>query len=258
VTLAQLTFGDVITDGKGGSCKQALFIDVESNAAAQAVVGGEIAGREFEYGPDVSTVFLSAGTTSCLDRRTDITGLVKPTVTSEPSSLIACPTSALVTQTRDVTKTLSVTSCFVSAMNCPNSLTQVVVVTEVKSTTVTTCLSSLGITTGTPTVAPVTFYAAGSLTLPPLKSPVVTSIASSLLANLTVPLNATVVGVAITVPVLTTTPPEVTAPLVIAGGRNATRSKTATSNSGAATAKVRVSWDAMSLQLVLLGFIVLL
>jgi len=263
LTLAEVTFGTVLTDGRDGACKQALFIDVDSSAAAEAVVGGELAGHEFEHGPDVSTVFLSAGTTTCLDqRRTDIR---PPTTTTTPSSkpppaLPGCPTSALVTATRNVTKTFSLTSCLVSAINCPASLTQVIVVTDIQPTTTISCPPSFNITAPTTTVAPVAFYTAGSITLPPLASPVVTSIAPALLANVTAPVNATVAGVAVTVPVLTTPPPpppERTATAIVnVGGKNG--SGTSTVATGGATGMGSVGSALLRLVGVLVVVVVML
>lgn len=194
-------------------------------------MGGEIAGREFDHGPEVSTILLSAGTTTCLDARTDVE-TVTTTSSKSPAALQACPTTALVTRVHNVTKTLSLTSCLVSAINCPSSLSQVVLVTDVQPTTATLCpslsanASTTNATTPSVTVAPVPFYTAGTLPLPPLAAPVVTSVAPGLLANATAPVNATVAGVAVAVPVLTTPPPppppaETTA-LVNVGGRNAT------------------------------------
>lgn len=224
LTLAELTFGAVLSDG---SCRRALFLDVDSNAAAEARVGGEVAGREFDHGPEVSTVFLSAGTTTCLDARTDVE-TVTTTSSKTAATLPACPATALVTRVRNVTKTLSLTSCLVSAINCPRSLSQVVLVTDVQPATTTLCPSLSANTTTNATapavtVAAVPFYTAGTLPLPPLAAPVVTSVAPGLLANATAPVNATVAGVAVAVPVLTTTPPPAeTTALVNVGGRNAT------------------------------------
>jgi hypothetical protein len=207
----------------------------------------------------VATVFLSAGTTTCLDDRTAITSsTAKPT--SKPAALPACPTTALVTSVANVTKTFSLTSCLVSAINCPASLTQVVVVTDVQRATTTLCPSSFNATNATApttTVAPVAFYTAGAITLPPLTSPVITSIAPALLANVTAPVNATIAGLAVTVPVLTTPPPETTA-LVNVGGKNDSRPATATSKAGGATARASVHGGFVGLLGVLVGAVVLL
>lgn len=229
LTLAELTFGTVFSDGTDGQCKQSLLVDVDSNAGAQAKIGGEIRGHEFEHGRDVSTVYLSAGTTTCLDSQTGAADTSVAPTTSASQVVPACPT-ALLTQTTSVTKVYTLTSCAVAAINCPASLAQVIVATTVLPTVTTLCppgFNSTNITATalTPTVAPVSFYAAGVITLPPLKTPVAASIAPIMLANATVPANATIAGVAVTVPVLTTPPPEATAEINV-GGRNGTASMT--------------------------------
>lgn len=227
LTLAQLTFGSAFTDGEEGACKQALFVEVDSNAAAGAVVGSEIAGNELDRGPDVSTIFLSAGTTTCLDDPTSASSA--PTTTGQP----ACPTTALVTSVANMNKTFSLTSCLVSALNCPTSLTQVIVVTDVQPATTTTCTSLPNATT---TVAPAVFYTPGSITLTPLRSPVTTSLAPALFANVTAPINATLAGVAVAVPVLTTPPPTATE-LINVGGKNDSRPVATTSKAGGLKAR---------------------
>ncbi|KAB5528847.1 hypothetical protein GE09DRAFT_1064446 [Coniochaeta sp. 2T2.1] len=257
LTLAEVTFGTVFTDGSDGACRQSLFVDVGSSAAAEAVVGGEIAGHEFEHGPEVSTVFLEAGTTTCLDGRTDAIVATATKTSSSAPVVPACPTAALVTQTRNVTKTFSLTSCLISAINCPASLTQVVLVTDVQAATTTLCPSVNGTNAvaavPATTVPPATFYTSGVLALPPLTKPYVTSIAPEMLANVTAPVNATVVGVAVTVPVLTTPPPEATAQINV-GGKNESLSTTVKSEAGGS----RVEGCLVALGAVLVGAVLLL
>ncbi|KAB5517340.1 hypothetical protein GE09DRAFT_569883 [Coniochaeta sp. 2T2.1] len=257
LTLAEVTFGTVFTDGSDGACRQSLFVDVGSSAAAEAVVGGEVAGHEFEHGPEVSTVFLAAGTTTCLDGRTDVVATATKTSSGVPV-VPACPTAALVTESKNVTKTFSLTSCLISAINCPASLTQVVLVTDVQAATTTLCPSVNGTNAvvavpTTTTVPPATFYTSGVLALPPLTKPYVTSIAPEMLANVTAPVNATVVGVAVTVPVLTTPPPEATAQINV-GGKNESSPATVKSEAGGS----RVEGCLVALGAVLVGVVVLL
>lgn len=259
LTLVEVSFGAVFSGGNA-TCRQALFVDIESNAGAFAQAGAQIPGHEFEVGPDVSTVFASAGTTTCLGTKSPV---FRSTRTAEPSTAsdaAFCP-SALVTESAKVTKTFSLTSCVVSAVNCPESLTQVVVVTNVEDAAIARCpVSGTIIPTGITISAPVTTspsvtavpFSQGSITIPPLTAPITASMPPSF-NNVTSPVNATVVGVFETISVPTPTPTPT--PNVIIGGNN----DTDVANGAVSGLKTSGSaWVAAALVGVAVGAVVLL
>lgn len=212
LTLVEVSFGAVLATNS--TCEKALFVDIETNAGAFAQAGAKVPGHEFEVGPDVSTVFASAGTTTCLGAKSPT---FRSTRTSDPvtaSGAGGCP-AALTTKTSDVTRTASLTSCVVSAVNCPESLTQVVVVTHIeKASTIFCPVNVTAVPTGgvfisasaTTTSASVTAmpFSQGAITIPPLTEPVTASVLPSF-ANVTAPVNATVTGIFETVSVPTRT-----------------------------------------------------
>ncbi|KAK1764079.1 hypothetical protein QBC33DRAFT_595896 [Phialemonium atrogriseum] len=224
LALVQVSFGAV--DTSDGTCEQALFIDAESNAGAFAQVGGRIPGHDFEVGPDVSTVFASAGTTTCLGTKSPAFSSTRADPPLTATDADDCPT-ALVTGTTDVTRTYAMTSCVVSAVNCPASLTQVVLVTHVEEARTVRCpVNATAVPTATtttsdsdsslstslpakalaPSVTPVPFSTAG-IVLSHVTAPTVTSLAPSLLASVVAPANATVPGVFETLSVPPPPPP---------------------------------------------------
>lgn len=234
LALVQVSFGAV--DTSDGACEQALFIGAESNAGAFAQVGARIPGHDFEVGPDVSTVFASAGTTTCLGTKSPAFSSTRAAPPLTATDADACPT-ALVTGTTDVTRTYAMTSCVVSAVNCPASLTQVVLVTHVEEartvrcpvnatavpTVTTTTASDSSLSTSppakalAPSVTPVPFSTAG-IVLSPVTAPTVTSLDPSLLASAVAPANATVPGVFETLSVPPPPPPPPAAPSPPVGG----------------------------------------
>ncbi len=180
LTLVQIRFGEVSSNNPA-QCKIALFADIESNGGAFAEIGAS-AGDDlsFDEKPAVSTVFATAGTTTCLTN----TRPALPATTVPPQT--SCPL-ALVADTTTTTATYSLTSCLVKAIDCPTSLTQVVVVTNVQTLTATRCPAS-GSGAIFETVPPVT----NGLTLPPLQA--VTTTVAPLTFNVSRPANATLTG----------------------------------------------------------------
>ena len=150
LTLVQVRFGaSGSTDSNPGQCNRALFIDVESSAGAFAEAGLALSDQElFEDSPgvSVSTVFFTAGTTSCL-------GAAPPTIlplppaapspSAEPGNDPGACSSAPIIETVTSTVTNSITSCLVPLINCPASAAKVVIVTDVETLTTTRCGSNL-------------------------------------------------------------------------------------------------------------------
>ena len=140
LALVQVSFGATV-DAEA-ECERALFIDVESNGGAFAQLGASVPGQDFEIGPNVSTVFATAGTTTCLGQAAASTppafSSTRPPPPQTASDAAACPT-ALATKVQSTTKTYALTSCLVPAVNCPVSLTQVVQVANVEEATTVFC-----------------------------------------------------------------------------------------------------------------------
>lgn len=213
LSLVEVTLGGVIDNGDDAACQKSLFVGIECNAGAFAQAGASVPGHEFEVGPEVSTVFASAGTSTCLGTKSPAFSSTRSADPLTASDVAACPT-ALVTDATDVTRTYSMTSCVVPAVNCPQSLTQVVVVTHVEEGTTVRCpVDATALPTDTDTtstaasdvtpipatppptaVVPATFFSQSAISVAPLTVLVTSSLPPSF-ANATAPVNATVAGV---------------------------------------------------------------
>ena len=138
LTIVEVNLGQTTTNQQG-QCSRALFADIESNAGAFAKA--DLSFDEdsiFEDPPNlnVSTVFATAGTTACV-------GTQIPTIPSltpaKQSNVLECAGAAATTSLTTVTKTNTLTSCLAPVVNCPNSLTQLVVITKEEAITTTFC-----------------------------------------------------------------------------------------------------------------------
>ncbi|KAK3937596.1 hypothetical protein QBC46DRAFT_411018 [Diplogelasinospora grovesii] len=164
LTLVEVKFGEVSSSASNSTQQQclgpALFLDVDSNAGAFAQAGLSVPEDEFfsfTQGPSVSTIFASAGTTTCLagsgtDKQPS--SIVRTTAAAAAAAAVTAPTGcaaggALVTEIIATTNTYSLTSCLVPVINCPASLTQLVVVTDVGSITTTRCPTTASAVPGT-------------------------------------------------------------------------------------------------------------
>ncbi|KAK3364505.1 hypothetical protein B0T25DRAFT_576752 [Lasiosphaeria hispida] len=204
LTLVEVNFGEVRNTAPG-TCRRALFIDVESNAGAFAQASLTLLDDELlDVGPSVSTVFATAGTTTCL-------GTNIPTPKPAPTTTAAA-TGCLTT----VTRTDTLTSCRVPAINCPPSLTQLIVVTGIETVAATNCpatatikarqpsttacpSSSSSSATPSPTShAPATCLAGGT-PLTPLAAPIVASLPPEY-STVSGAANATITGIVERVP----------------------------------------------------------
>ncbi|KAK0612426.1 hypothetical protein B0T17DRAFT_406803 [Bombardia bombarda] len=147
LTLAEVNLGQV-TSNTPGQCPRALFVDIESSAGAYANAAIVINDENLlpDANPSVSTIFASAGTTTCL-------GAAAPTfpaVTASPllpsQATTDCAASQLVTETTTITATNSLTACLAQGVvNCPASLTQLILVTTVDTVTATRCPGALSL-----------------------------------------------------------------------------------------------------------------
>lgn len=198
--LTELTAGAARSSKR--SCKKAVFAEIDGNAGAYATAGAALDGLATQVGPAVSTTFYSLGTTVCLDthKPTFHKTLEAPQTTAAAS---ACP-AALLTATTSVTAVYSLTSCVVAAANCPASLTQMVVVTNVESVTTAFCpttATGAGATAHTATVTtgaestPAATVPAATIMSPVAFTQLSDPITSSLDAGTaTPPANATITG----------------------------------------------------------------
>ncbi|KAI5864677.1 hypothetical protein GGS23DRAFT_561369 [Durotheca rogersii] len=127
---------------------------ININAGAFVNIGADIANIDlFSFNPTVSTTFFSATATTCFvsageDPATEIDELPEPTGTgglltgtagyAAAAAATGCPVE-LTTETNTATSTFTITSCAAAVANCPDSLTQVIVVTEPVTATTTRC-----------------------------------------------------------------------------------------------------------------------
>lgn len=216
LTLVQVDLGAVGTTSSSDQCQAAVFADLSSSAGAFAKLNVAFNNESlFDEQPEVRTTFASVGTTTCLveageDKPT--TGLPAPT-TSTPAEVIittSCP------GINPPTATKSLTSCLVPLVNCPASLTQLVIVTQVEPVTScphshhpfsggglptpSTTLSppswtntSVPLSNGTyATATPVITCGANGIALPPLDSPILDTGIPAEFSNATGPVDATV------------------------------------------------------------------
>lgn len=135
-----MTLGE--TSSSAGDCKQAFFVDVESNAGAYArmsLCDEEEHGSKncTGDGPKAATVFYQGGTTACL-----------PTATGKPfrptAAAIAGPSTcngggAAATGETVTTSTYQVTSCAIATIICPPAYQQTIEATNVETITTTSC-----------------------------------------------------------------------------------------------------------------------
>lgn len=161
INLIEVTLG--AADPAPASCasKAAFFIEADSNAGAFVDAEVDIPGEAFSKAPGVSTVFFSAGTTTCLESATTRPSFQQtvPASLAPASNATACPTS-LATSSTTITTTYSMTSCVIRAINCPPKLAQVVVVTNVEAATTTFC--PVAIPTTSPAARTTSTKASGS------------------------------------------------------------------------------------------------
>ncbi|KAM7189944.1 hypothetical protein V8F33_009746 [Rhypophila sp. PSN 637] len=137
LTIAQVNLGAAATNEQG-QCSRQLFADIESNAGAFANAGLKFDEEELFEPPNfnVSTVFATAGTTVCIGTKVPTIPTLTPSIqTDVPECDGVLPSTALTT----VTKTNTLTSCLAAVVNCPASLTQVVVLTKEEAITTTFC-----------------------------------------------------------------------------------------------------------------------
>ncbi|KAK3331340.1 hypothetical protein B0H66DRAFT_613639 [Apodospora peruviana] len=137
LTIVEVNLG-ATTSNQPGQCSRALFAGIESNAGAFANVGlafNNDSVLDDQPNVNVSTVFATAGTTACLGTETPSIPTFAP---SHPSDMVGCPVSP-VTQFTTITKTNSLTQCLVPLVNCPTSLTQLVVQSKEEAFTTTYC-----------------------------------------------------------------------------------------------------------------------
>ncbi|KAL8403896.1 hypothetical protein RB594_008955 [Gaeumannomyces avenae] len=222
LTLIEVKMGSVNARAAAGTCRNALFIDADSNGGAFAQLDGSIGGgggqsRSFSVGPQVSTTFWAAGTTLCLRENKEGRASTPPPAfiattpaPAAPPALGACGTASLVTESTTVTSVYSMTTCAVPEMECPPRFNQVVVVTNVEAVQTIRCPNVVGGRTNSsssgaaasaprPTVAPVA-PTGTPLVLTPIPSPLPVTVPSY--ANITVNSTGPVTGsfVAVTPP----------------------------------------------------------
>ncbi|KAK0725810.1 hypothetical protein B0H67DRAFT_659656 [Lasiosphaeris hirsuta] len=219
LTLVQVNFGEARNTAPG-TCRRALFIDVESNAGAFAQAGLTLLDEELlDVGPSVSTVFATAGTTTCLG-----TNIPTPKPAPTITTTAAAPATGCLTT---VTRTDTLTSCLVPAINCPASLTQLIVVTDVETIAATGCTATATIkarkpsTTACPSSSPslaTPYSSSWSTTAPSSKA----SSSSSASSTSHAPATCLAGGIPLTplvTPIVASLPP---AYLTVSGAANAT------------------------------------
>ncbi|KAI1451965.1 hypothetical protein F4805DRAFT_59449 [Annulohypoxylon moriforme] len=163
----------------GSDCILPVSAEININAGAYVDIGVDIADITLgDYDPTVSTTLFDAATSTCfitLGQETS-TPLITGTGTgaaAAATSTIACP-SPLVTSTATTTSTYTVTSCAAAVVNCPNSLTQVIVVTDPITLTTSSCPVSVASLANNAPFANAT--SAEYLTLTSLSAPVTNSL----------------------------------------------------------------------------------
>ncbi|KAM7197920.1 hypothetical protein V8F20_006368 [Naviculisporaceae sp. PSN 640] len=138
LTIAQVSLGATTTNQEG-QCSRALFADIESNAGAFAKAGLTFDEEELFEPPNfnVSTVFATAGTTACIGTKIPTIPTFTPGLQTD---VPACEDGVVpATELTTITKTNTLTSCLAAVVNCPASLTQVVVLTKEEAITTTFC-----------------------------------------------------------------------------------------------------------------------
>ncbi|KAK3372149.1 hypothetical protein B0H63DRAFT_289105 [Podospora didyma] len=184
LTLVEVKIGETSSTAPG-VCPLNLFIGVDTKAEAHANV--IVGTRKPLVKAAVETVFASAGTSICLG-----------TNTRRIAATTAAPPASCATVLETVTRVKSLTSCLVPVVNCPASLTQLVVMTQTETLTSRRCpgVSNATTTASNPTCPTSAFK------VPPLSSPIVSPFPSQFL-NATTPFNATVTAI----PAIITPPP---------------------------------------------------
>ncbi|KAI2471371.1 hypothetical protein F4781DRAFT_122302 [Annulohypoxylon bovei var. microspora] len=138
----------------GSDCILPVSAEININAGASVDIGASIADITLgDFDPSVSTTFFDAKTSTCFvtvgqeTATPAITGTGTGTGTgaAAAATTIDCP-SALVTSTATTTSTYTITSCAAAVVNCPNSLAQVIVVTEPITMTTSSCPVSVAST----------------------------------------------------------------------------------------------------------------
>lgn len=138
LTIAQVSLG-ATTTSQEGQCSRALFADIESNAGAFAKAGLSFDEEELFEPPNlnVSTVFATAGTTACIGTKIPTIPTFTPGLQTDVPE---CEKGVVpATELTTITKTNTLTSCLAAVVNCPASLTQVVVLTKEEAITTTFC-----------------------------------------------------------------------------------------------------------------------
>lgn len=143
IILAEVTVGEVASTDS--SCEAAIFAEVDANMGAYATAGATFGIDSFTAGPSVSTTYLSMGTTICL--ATETPTFVSTSMAPEVTDTVLECAVALTEETTTITSSYSLTSCVISAVNCPSSLTQVIIVTNIESVITTLCPATTYATT---------------------------------------------------------------------------------------------------------------
>lgn len=205
LTVVEAKLGSVV-GGSESTCKNALFLDVDSNGGAFARAGGSIGTQSFQRGPSATTTFFAAGTTICLGNKKPTPRFIATTPeVRDGGAGAACPTTARVTESTTVSSVYTLTTCAVPEINCPPRFEQTVVATHVETIKTIKCpgVTPLpALQTPPPTVAPVA-PTGMPVNLTQVPSPQVATVPAY--ANFTLPANATAVTGAF---VAVTPPPE--------------------------------------------------
>ncbi|KAI1205446.1 uncharacterized protein F4807DRAFT_464732 [Annulohypoxylon truncatum] len=187
----------------GSDCILPVSAEININAGAFVDIGVEIADVTLgDYDPTVSTTFFDAATSTCFITagQTTSTPLITgtgPGAVASATSTLACP-SPLVTSTATTTSTYTVTSCAAAVVNCPNSLTQVIVVTDTLTQTSSSCPVSTAASSAAASLADAPFVNATAtataqyLTLTSLSAPVTNSL--SVAASVVTPQSSLITG----------------------------------------------------------------
>ncbi|KAI0881196.1 uncharacterized protein GGS22DRAFT_71835 [Annulohypoxylon maeteangense] len=163
INIPQVTLGEQFSmpPANGSNCILPATAEVNINAGAYVDIGVDIADITIgDYDPTVSTTFFKAATSTCFITASTatstplITGTGSVTATRTGTGATGTTATAAATTTtapacvspstskKTTTSTYTVTSCAAAVVNCPNSLTQVIVVTDILTQTSTSCAGS--------------------------------------------------------------------------------------------------------------------
>ncbi|KAI1761656.1 hypothetical protein GGR53DRAFT_17613 [Hypoxylon sp. FL1150] len=148
INIPEITLGEQFTTSPadGSNCLLPADAEININAGVFVDIGADIGDIPLvDFNPTLSTTLLSAAASTCFVTVGQDTATATATTASATTSAATgtaggtgCPVP-LTTETITTTSAFSITSCAAQIVNCPASLTQVIVVSSPVTETVTRC-----------------------------------------------------------------------------------------------------------------------